>query len=310
MKIMTELIQAIAEPSRKAILLELLEGPRSVGALVSGTGLKQPNISNHLCKMREHGIVSARKEGRHVFYVIANPEVEEMVRSVMEAQREDLGDALSVSEATVRLAESALDGNERDCRIIVDNLLSQQISVIDIYAHVFSGAMVEIGKRYLRKEIDEAQEHLASHHMERLMARIMQRRGPAATTENKAILGCVAGNYHTLGLRMVSDSLQLGGWQVMFLGANVPEDSFAKLVSVELPDLVLISCAREDHLEALLSLKAALERLRAQGQSFRLGFGGHYLSGHTEALSLESGDFTATDLYSFQQHILPLETKS
>lgn len=59
---------AIAEPSRRAILNYLALRERAVGEIVAELGLGQPSISKHLRVLRDVGLVRARRDGRHVLY--------------------------------------------------------------------------------------------------------------------------------------------------------------------------------------------------------------------------------------------------
>lgn len=65
--------RALGEPGRLEILQHLLEGERSVGALVEATGRSQPNVSQHLAQLSKAGLVVARREGSHVFYKVVDP---------------------------------------------------------------------------------------------------------------------------------------------------------------------------------------------------------------------------------------------
>src|SRR3954471_600147 len=61
---------AVAEPSRRQILDALRAGTRSVGELVDITGLSQPGVSKHLRALREHGLVSVRRDAQRRLYDI------------------------------------------------------------------------------------------------------------------------------------------------------------------------------------------------------------------------------------------------
>lgn len=37
-----------------------------------------------------------------------------------------------------------------------------------------------------------------------------------------AMFACVEGNHHSIGLHMLSDAFETAGWDVLFLGANLP----------------------------------------------------------------------------------------
>lgn len=74
------LSQALAEPTRRAILEQLRLGQKSVSELVDATARKQPNVSNHLAKMRRQGLVRPERIGRQVYYSIATPFVDLLLR--------------------------------------------------------------------------------------------------------------------------------------------------------------------------------------------------------------------------------------
>src|SRR5262245_31603234 len=67
--------QMLADPTRVRIL-ELLEGgERNVGELVMALELQQGRVSSHLACLRWCGFVAARREGKFVYYRIADAHV-------------------------------------------------------------------------------------------------------------------------------------------------------------------------------------------------------------------------------------------
>jgi ArsR family transcriptional regulator, virulence genes transcriptional regulator len=70
----SRLLTALANESRLAILCELVDGERSVGALVEAVGLTQSALSQHLAKLRAAGIVTTRREAQTIYYrLISEP---------------------------------------------------------------------------------------------------------------------------------------------------------------------------------------------------------------------------------------------
>ena len=60
-------LQALANPSRREVLEELRQGPRSVGELASALPISQPAVSQHLKVLRGARLVDLRREGtRHI----------------------------------------------------------------------------------------------------------------------------------------------------------------------------------------------------------------------------------------------------
>lgn len=60
--------QALADRSRRAILESLTRGEAAVKDLAARFDISQPAVSQHLAKLKEAGLVNARREGRHVYY--------------------------------------------------------------------------------------------------------------------------------------------------------------------------------------------------------------------------------------------------
>jgi len=64
---------ALADPTRRRILVQLLDGPAYPADLADSIGVGRSNISNHLSCLRGCGLVRSEREGRQVRYEIASP---------------------------------------------------------------------------------------------------------------------------------------------------------------------------------------------------------------------------------------------
>ncbi len=65
-----QLMQALATASRVRLLAQLRDGPRAVGELAHGAGMKQSAVSQQLRVLRHLGLVVGRRNGRHVHYAL------------------------------------------------------------------------------------------------------------------------------------------------------------------------------------------------------------------------------------------------
>ena len=80
------LCQAIAEPTRIAILYELGDGPRHVNQLVETLDLPQATVSRHLKILRDRSLVNTERNGPFIYYEIADRRVLEaldIMRTIM-----------------------------------------------------------------------------------------------------------------------------------------------------------------------------------------------------------------------------------
>src|SRR5258705_9093077 len=65
---MEAVFAALASPVRREILGLLLEGPKPVNQLAQHFAMARPSVSEHLRVLRDAGLVSEQRSGRHRFY--------------------------------------------------------------------------------------------------------------------------------------------------------------------------------------------------------------------------------------------------
>ncbi|HET7143741.1 MAG TPA: metalloregulator ArsR/SmtB family transcription factor [Anaerolineales bacterium] len=86
MKILTaaekisRLLEEIAAPARLAILLAIGENEACVCHLEVVLGKRQAYISQHLMTLRNANVITARREGRFIYYRLANPGLLTLIR--------------------------------------------------------------------------------------------------------------------------------------------------------------------------------------------------------------------------------------
>lgn len=68
-----DVFQALAHPTRIAILELLGTAELSAGELIERLGMEQANVSQHLAILRTQRLVINRKSGNQVFYSVRDP---------------------------------------------------------------------------------------------------------------------------------------------------------------------------------------------------------------------------------------------
>ena len=61
---LSNLFHALADPTRRAILTRLAQGPAPVSELAGPTGLRLPTVMRHLSVLEEAGLIATSKDGR------------------------------------------------------------------------------------------------------------------------------------------------------------------------------------------------------------------------------------------------------
>lgn len=81
-KAAADLLKALSHETRLLILCLLSEREMSVSEIEEVVQLPQANVSQQLARLRQDKLVIARREGRVIYYQIANNDVETVVSSL------------------------------------------------------------------------------------------------------------------------------------------------------------------------------------------------------------------------------------
>ena len=75
---------ALADGTRRRILLRLLDGPAYPAELAEALAASRAGVSNHLACLRGCGLVTATRQGRQVRYQLADPRLAQALRQLTE----------------------------------------------------------------------------------------------------------------------------------------------------------------------------------------------------------------------------------
>jgi methanogenic corrinoid protein MtbC1 len=156
------------------------------------------------------------------------------------------------------LAAQLAGDRQAALRVLVEEGLGRGLSLPDLHLKVIQPAQYEIGRLWQENRITVAREHLATAIAQLGLAHLYRHLPRDPPNGRKVLLACVEGELHEVGARMASDFLEMAGFDVTFLGANVPTDSLVRMVGELRPDLVALSVSITYHLPALRGAVAAL----------------------------------------------------
>jgi ArsR family transcriptional regulator len=78
-----ETLRMLAEPTRLHLLWQLAHGPRTVTELTAAATMPRTVVSQHLAKLRLSGLVSTRKNGRHIIYSLHDGHLVRLIRETI-----------------------------------------------------------------------------------------------------------------------------------------------------------------------------------------------------------------------------------
>ncbi len=173
--------------------------------------------------------------------------------------------------------EHLLAGRRHECAQIVQQLLDERIVIKRLYTDLFQRSLYQVGQLWENNQISVAKEHLATAITESLLTLVYPMLFADRQAHKKAVISCVANEFHQIGGKMVADIFEMNGWDGYFLGANTPIAELISFIDETKPDLLGLSLSIYFNLPAL---KRAIEAIRAEypdlliltgGQAFRWG---------------------------------------
>lgn len=140
----------IGDPARANMLSALMAGMAlTAGELSAEAGVTKQTASAHLARLLDGGLLAVERQGRHRYYRIANPEVAQLIESLM---------GVAALQAPPRTRPGPRDAAMRRARVCYDHLAGE-LAVVLYDACVANGwialdadglAPTEAGRAFLR----------------------------------------------------------------------------------------------------------------------------------------------------------------
>ena len=172
----------------------------------------------------------------------------------------------SVSETGLsqqRYLRALLDGDSNAATRIVHELIAKRASVADIYLEVLAPALFQIGELWCDGKVNVAQEHLATQITLGQMDKLRLIQSVPRSLSYRVMVCCVEGEHHFIAARMAADLFQMEGWQVDFLGPDVPTAALIEIVSARRPNLLALSTTLQSNLRRTRALIKKIRKLPA-----------------------------------------------
>ncbi len=157
-------------------------------------------------------------------------------------------------------------------QVILEEGIGRSIPAADLYLNVIQPAQHRIGRLWQENRITVAQEHLATAISQLVLAHLYPLLPREPDNGMVAVVACVPGELHDMGSRVAADFFEMSGYDVRFLGANVPVTSLVAMVAETRADVVILSVVMAFNLPGL---RDAVRSIRAvPGVSPRIIVGG------------------------------------
>jgi methanogenic corrinoid protein MtbC1 len=155
--------------------------------------------------------------------------------------------------------EFLLNAERHKANALVQELVKLNFSVQDIYLEIFHESQYEIGRLWQANKITIAEEHYCTASTQLIMGQLYP--FIFATPKNDLVFvgACIGGELHELGVRMVSDFMELAGWNTYYLGANMPAKSIVETLIKENANVLGLSVTMSFHIKEAADLIKAVK---------------------------------------------------
>ncbi len=178
-----------------------------------------------------------------------------------------------------RFLSALLAGGRSDALdIVVEEGLWLAIPVTTLYLEVVQPALYEFGRLCQCGRLSGAHMLLAVEISKLALAQLRLHLACQPSNGRAVVVACVEGEAHDVGACMVADFLEAAGFDVRFLGANVPTRTLVALVEDQRPELLALSATTSVSLGKIRRVVEAVRR--AANGRMAIAIGGQLFAAH------------------------------
>jgi methanogenic corrinoid protein MtbC1 len=185
-----------------------------------------------------------------------------------------------------------LGGDEAAVEGLVSRSRSLGADTALIVRDLVMPALCEVGRMWTRGEVSIAEEHLSTALVSRVLGRSSGSASVPAGGSRRIVFACLAGEFHDLGIRFLSDVARECGWDAESLGANVPREALVRFVEQRPPAAVALSVSLAGHIPEAAQ---TIAEVRAVVPGVTILVGGLAFREDPERFALTGADVGITD---------------
>ena len=145
-------------------------------------------------------------------------------------------------------------GEKNNARELLVDAIKKGENLRNIYLDVFDRTLREIGILWETNKIDVSIEHYFSEATQEIMSQINMIKPRGGNNGHTFLSFSIGGELHNIGIRMVTDFLEMDGWNTYFLGTNVPSQSLIKAIEYYKADIIALSATMSYNVNSISNL--------------------------------------------------------
>ncbi len=151
-------------------------------------------------------------------------------------------------------------------------LIENGMDVKKLFIDVFQATQYELGRLWELNQITVAQEHFCTAATQNNMAMLTTKVMNQTPNGKNVVATCVGTEQHEIGIRIVSDFLEMEGWNTYYMGANVPTHSILWAIEENDADLLALSVTLTPHIK---TVKEIIQHVKDKFPQVKIMVGGY-----------------------------------
>ena len=195
-----------------------------------------------------------------------------------------------LSAACQSYLDAILSGDKTLAHQIVLAELQSGTIPMDAYLQILVPAQRRIGELWLDGELSIANEHMATEitTLEMELLRGIANRKPSIN--RRVLVATAPGERHSLGARIVSDFLYINGWDVDFLGSDIPAEELGIFAKERKPDVIALSIVLSENIDGA---KEAIQMVKRFAPMIPIMIGGPAVQGEEHVKEIGADGYAA-----------------
>ena len=188
-----------------------------------------------------------------------------------------------------------LRGDHKACLNMATSSIKTAKDIECFYLNVLQPVLYDVGILWEKGEISIAQEHLASAIVSRVMVSANLIAEQSSTSRGRVVVSASANEYHEIGASMIADIMEHDGWDVDYLGANVPPDALLQHLRDFNPTFLALSATIPFNVDKVRDTIAQIHQDETLS-GLKIMVGGRVFNDHEELWKIVGADGFAANL--------------
>ena len=212
----------------------------------------------------------------------------------------ELGNVVIEGETVTQLRQLWIDACLQFDELRAKQTMAQAFALFPtqlVCFELLQKGLVEIGRGWYEGRVSVQQEHFASSQAVRQLEALLNA-APRPTKTGRLLIACAPEEQHTFSALLLTLLLRHRGWDVVYLGANVPVDRLETAVDSIQPLALIVTAQTLYTASRLLSIATF-----AQEKGLPMAYGGGVFSAIPETIDHIPGYFLGNDLQKAPQMV-------